>query len=336
MPDNTPDNTQELQAAVEEHVYAVHLSPRTFLAQDADERDPSQIPSYLHSLQDLVDWLNAEVKGKLPLTVWRNLILESIALRDEIHACYQGLLHTPTAFTSQAEKIALPQGGYVLDINIEALQQLTAIGFTDQEIADHLGCSRRTVYRRRQAVQPMNKRQAKHLASEDILRQAITNHQAEHDGPMLGYRTIQGHLNSQGILVTREQVRELNRELNPGSTALRRAVLRTRRVYKVPFPNSLWHIDGQHKLIRWKFVIHGGVDGYSRTCVFMHASDNNRAENVERLFLQATQAWGWPQRVRVDYGGENNGIWKQMIAIRGKQHCSSNMFRLRRLIGLDV
>ena len=24
-------------------------------------------------------------------------------------------------------------------------------------------------------------------------------------------------------------------------------------------PNSLWHIDGNHKLIKWHLVIHGGA-----------------------------------------------------------------------------
>ncbi|TFK84419.1 hypothetical protein K466DRAFT_553601 [Polyporus arcularius HHB13444] len=37
-----------------------------------------------------------------------------------------------------------------------------------------------------------------------------------------------------------------------------------RRVYSVPYPNYLWHIDGHHKLIRWGIVIHGGADGYDR------------------------------------------------------------------------
>ena len=37
-----------------------------------------------------------------------------------------------------------------------------------------------------------------------------------------------------------------------------------RTQYKVPRPNSLWHIDGHHKLIAWGIVIHGVVDGYSR------------------------------------------------------------------------
>ena len=37
-----------------------------------------------------------------------------------------------------------------------------------------------------------------------------------------------------------------------------------RRVYSVPGPNSLWHIDRPHALIRWHFVVHGGIDGFSR------------------------------------------------------------------------
>ena len=27
---------------------------------------------------------------------------------------------------------------------------------------------------------------------------------------------------------------------------------------------TIWHIDGNHKLIRWRFVVHRGIDGYSR------------------------------------------------------------------------
>ena len=28
--------------------------------------------------------------------------------------------------------------------------------------------------------------------------------------------------------------------------------------------------DGQHKLVRWGFVTHGGIDGYSRLVVYLH------------------------------------------------------------------
>lgn len=49
---------------------------------------------------------------------------------------------------------------------------------------------------------------------------------------------------------------------------------------------------------RWRFVIHGGIDGYSRTVVFLGVSDNNRAETVLSLFEKAVLEWGLPSRVR--------------------------------------
>ena len=31
---------------------------------------------------------------------------------------------------------------------------------------------------------------------------------------------------------------------------------------------------------RWRLVVHGGVDGYSRIPVYLHCSDNNKADTV--------------------------------------------------------
>ncbi|KAK5861621.1 hypothetical protein PBY51_023003 [Eleginops maclovinus] len=46
---------------------------------------------------------------------------------------------------------------------------------------------------------------------------------------------------------------------NPEAAALRAMSQRLhRRAYQVAGPNSLWHLDGNHKLIRWRIVIHGG------------------------------------------------------------------------------
>ena len=36
-----------------------------------------------------------------------------------------------------------------------------------------------------------------------------------------------------------------------------------------------WHVDGHHKLIKWKLVTHGGIDGFSRD---LKCSNNNTAE----------------------------------------------------------
>lgn len=72
-------------------------------------------------------------------------------------------------------------------------------------------------------------------------------------------------------------------------------------------------IDGNHKLIRWRFVLHGGIDGFSRTIVYLMCSDNNRANTVCSLFLEATQQFHLPRRVRCDHGTENVAVARHML-----------------------
>ena len=45
-------------------------------------------------------------------------------------------------------------------------------------------------------------------------------------------------------------------------------------------PNSLWHVDGHHSLIRWVFVIHGCIDGFSKLILYLHCATDNSAETV--------------------------------------------------------
>ena len=58
-------------------------------------------------------------------------------------------------------------------------------------------------------------------------------------------------------------------------------------------------------LIRWGLVIHGFIDGYSRLIVGLRAHDNNRADTVLQLFLEAVHRYRIPSRVRGDHGVEN-------------------------------
>lgn len=56
---------------------------------------------------------------------------------------------------------------------------------------------------------------------------------------------------------------------------------------------------------RRRFVIHGGIDGFSRMIVFLQCNTNTRALTVLRLFQGAVETYGLPSRVRSDKGGEN-------------------------------
>ena len=79
----------------------------------------------------------------------------------------------------------------------------------------------------------------------------------------------------------------------------------------------IYFADGHHKLIRWRFVMHGGIDGYSRMIVFLKFSTNNRASTVLESFQAAVQDFGLPSRVRSDQGRENYLVGAHMLHHRG-------------------
>lgn len=129
---------------------------------------------------------------------------------------------------------------------------------------------------------------------------------------------IQGHLASGGVYVQRNKVREAIHAVDPEGVQERKQKPIKRRVYSVPCPNYVWHIDGNHKLVRWRFVVHHGIDGFSRLVVFARCSPNNRAATAHSVFLEALPKYGRPLRVRTDHGGENVDIWRDMISARGE------------------
>uniref|UniRef100_A0A3Q1J714 Integrase catalytic domain-containing protein n=1 Tax=Anabas testudineus TaxID=64144 RepID=A0A3Q1J714_ANATE len=141
---------------------------------------------------------------------------------------------------------------------------------------------------------------------------------------LIGPEAVRASLLSRGLRVQRSRVRASMLRLNPGAAAFRALMQRPeRRVYRVAGPNSLWHIDGNHKLIRWRIVIHGAIDGYSRLVVFLRASDNNRSSTVLQNFLDTVVRYGVPSRVRTDRGGENNAVALMMNIFRGRQRGSA-------------
>lgn len=62
---------------------------------------------------------------------------------------------------------------------------------------------------------------------------------------------------------------------------------------------NVWKVLFHYSILvfRWGFVVHGGIDGYSR-----HINCNNRAVTILELFLEAVDIFGLPSRVRGDKG----------------------------------
>ena len=135
--------------------------------------------------------------------------------------------------------------------------------------------------------------------------------------PNIGQRRLLGALRARGFRIQRWRVRNCIRRQDPLGTALRWSTPVYRRKYSVPTPNALWHIDGNHKLTRYRFVVHCCVDGYSRVIVYATLTDNNRADTVLELFIKGVQEFGLPSRVRSDHGLENVGVAQYMLENRG-------------------
>ena len=70
-------------------------------------------------------------------------------------------------------------------------------------------------------------------------------------------------------------------------------------------------------MIKWRFVIHGGIDGFSRTVTYLKCSTNNRANTVLNNFLASIQEYRCPLRIRSDYGTENVRVAEWMLEHHG-------------------
>ena len=102
--------------------------------------------------------------------------------------------------------------------------------------------------------------------------------------PQYGEVMIVGHLRQDGIRLARSRISASIHRVDPKGVAERRSKAVKRRVYQVGFPNDVWHIDGNHKLIRWRFVVHGGIDGYSCLITFLACHSNNCAKTMLTAF----------------------------------------------------
>ena len=173
-----------------------------------------------------------------------------------------------------------------------------------------LGISRPTLYRRLEEYR-IDKSCFVNINS-DKLDRIVKHVKSEH--PNDGEVMLQGHLVRLGVKVPRKEVRCSIHRVDHVNTVARRSVVIKRRTYSVPNPNAVWHIDGNHKMIRWRLLVHAGVDGFSRTVTFANCANNNAAPTVLQAFMKGVSEFGVPEKVRSDHGGENVDVWKHNYA----------------------
>lgn len=200
-----------------------------------------------------------------------------------------------------------------LALDIEHIEFLRTSGYTWEEVASVLGVSKSTVWRR---LGNSGVHITKYTdISDSQLDDAVSEIQQQH--PNIGLVMLQGFLKQNGVNVQRYRIRESVYRTDPIRRSLRWHQTLERRTYCVKGANSLWHIDGHHSLIRWRFVVHGGIDGYSRLVVYLTCNTNNESQTVFDDFHRAVQDYGVPRRVRSDKGGENVLVCYFMVAYHG-------------------
>ena len=216
------------------------------------------------------------------------------------------------SYMSTPSTLASGRPKYVIDR--EQLKVLRSLRLTWQEISQFLGgISVKTLQRRAKEYGITRFSTIADNELDEIVRNCLE------DFPRAGEVMLRGHLVSLDLHVPRQRLRRSLERLG-FRNSMPPAI--TRRTYSVPGPNALWHADGNHKLIRWPFIIHACVDGYSRLITYIQCADNNRAATVMECFLVATQEFGIPSRVRTDLGGENVRIWDFMEEVRGSNRGS--------------
>lgn len=143
-----------------------------------------------------------------------------------------------------------------------------------------------------------------------------------------GERMCRSHIRSLNLYCTKLQITNALNIVDPDGRINRRLDHFTptqRQEYISKGPHNVWHMDGHHKLNdkKWKIVIHGAIDGFTRLIVFLKAGNSNSSKNVLKAFINGIYAnkhinGKLPYSIRFDKGMENVLVADLMIQFRGE------------------
>ena len=84
----------------------------------------------------------------------------------------------------------------------------------------------------------------------------------------IGYRQMTEIISLKyGVNILKEHMRKALVNIYPEGVSMRKEKTRRRRTYRTNGPFDVFHIDGNDKLKRFGFAIHGCIDGFSRKLI---------------------------------------------------------------------
>lgn len=128
----------------------------------------------------------------------------------------------------------------------DQLEFLLSLGFNKTQLSEMLGMSARTI-QRRMAEYGLSSNNYSDLSEEELDRMVT---EIKEQFPRAGYRQVLAILKSHGVFVREHELRDSVQRYDPLGTSLRWFATIERRQYSVRGPLELWHMDGNHKLIR--------------------------------------------------------------------------------------
>ena len=236
------ETSGDLQVELQERMISTYTIILSTMQQYDDSRDPMLGDQICMQVEILIQILERLNMPEMRLTLFRCALS---LLQDMCEKENQQVGTNTVALCQQVRggfagrpKIVVPE---------ELLEQLLDMHFNCNIIAKLLGVSLRTV-RRRMEEYGLSVQSRYSTISDENLDQLVMH--LKHYYPSSGYRVIHGILKSQGYRIQQQRVRSCMQRVDPSGAMIRWFDTIHRRKYHVQGPLSLWHIDGNHKLIR--------------------------------------------------------------------------------------
>lgn len=210
-----------------------------------------RIVNYLHVMHGIKSKLQQENGGDDDLLGILSTVSTLIEDLDEIRAhwvCVEAGIEMHTSSYKASRVKSTGRGRPKVMIERQKIEFLRELRFSWTKIANLFGVCRRTLYTIRSDYDMVGSDSAFTQISDQELCELVR--EIKQGMPEIGYNMMRGVLLSRGIHVSIPRIQQCVSAVDPINTALRWATPTSRRSYNVPYPNFIWHLDGNHKLIR--------------------------------------------------------------------------------------